>query len=197
MSQDSIEIRGKATGSDFPECSAELPFTQICETDTLILNGLGQTLHHLRGIEVRVAVKGFKKLCSPAGKKLFVRAIKIIRLAFGGAPPYRMCSREYRIPFCFFINLGCTDRPADKVVILVEDTEIDFGGTNRLIVSSLLFAWPILRLGCEEDDNSFRCDIQIKKGKPPCRPPASPYPEKPAFHRGLPPSGRTKTVLGT
>ena len=139
-------------------------FTQLCEADKLTIQCHDPDIQEIVRVNVKIKTHKFKIVCTAAGKKLVIHAIKEIELIFksGGV---KFVS-HFAIPFCTFILLDEVEEKVSNIRYIIEDSEVFQLDPCTVVVSTVIFVCPELHKKhehCDDHDpNTIRCDIKIK-----------------------------------
>jgi hypothetical protein len=151
MDTNNIEIHGITPQSEFPNYPQHYPSTQICQIDKLFL-ACQHDIQRILKIIVTVTISSFKVINTPIGKKVVVQGIKHIKV-ISSVEKQCHCTHSacFDIPFCLFIRLKDFNTAIEKIGIVVEDISVECLENQFLLVSIIIFAYPIFK--CESKPN--------------------------------------------
>lgn len=139
-------------------------FTQLSEADKLTIKCQDPDIQEIVRVNVKIKTHKFKIVCTSAGMKLVIHAIKEIELIIRNSGAKFIS--HFTIPFCTFILVDELEERVSDIRYIIEDSEVFQLDRRTVIVSTVIFVYPEFHKKhgqCDDrDPNTIRCDIKIK-----------------------------------
>ncbi len=156
-----VEIIGITPPSLFPP-NPPLEFCiETCKTDRLFIPNKKPDILYVLSVSVTISLSNFKIIPTPVGKKLIIEAVKNIKVMYTAAEHCQSVhTAHFKIPFCMFVLFEKAHHEVTDICIAVEYISINKLDCRCLLISTLIFACPILK-SCHNCQCESSCDQPV------------------------------------